>query len=147
MRKLLLVLSVAATMAIFASCGNSETSAADSSSDLYPTCKPYTRWWWFSSDIDTNDVRNQLIWLKEHEFGGVEIAWIYPMFLDSNTVHHDFLSPEWAPARQMNMPAFQRKRPVFRYRLAVRSSGFSTKRLTSKNAVFVPESTRLPHSM
>ncbi len=96
MRKLLLVLSVAATMAIFASCGNSETSAADPSSDLYPTCKPYTRWWWFSSDIDTNDVRNQLIWLKEHEFGGVEIAWIYPMFLDSNTVHHDFLSPEWA---------------------------------------------------
>ena len=35
----------------------------------YSTCKPYTRWWWFSSDIDKKDVRDQLVWLRDHEFG------------------------------------------------------------------------------
>ncbi len=65
-------------------------------STLYPTFKPYTRWWWHSAEIDPNDVRNQLIWLHDHEFGGVEIAWIYPMFCDSTTPHPAFLSEEWA---------------------------------------------------
>ena len=63
---------------------------------LYSSCKPYTRWWWFSSEIDKNDVRDQLVWLKDHEFGGAEIAWIYPMFLDSAKAHPDFLSKEWS---------------------------------------------------
>lgn len=64
--------------------------------ELYASHKPYTRWWWFSSEIDDNDTREQLIWLRDHEFGGVEIAWIYPMGLDSTTAHPDFLSDEWA---------------------------------------------------
>ena len=64
--------------------------------ELYASHKPYTRWWWFSSEIDDKDVRDQLIWLRDHEFGGVEIAWIYPMGLDSTTAHPAFLSPEWA---------------------------------------------------
>lgn len=63
---------------------------------LYSSCKPYTRWWWHAAEIDTNAVRDQLVWMKEHEFGGVEIAWIYPMFCDSTTPHPDFLSAEWA---------------------------------------------------
>ena len=66
------------------------------STELYASHKPYTRWWWHSAVIDTNDVRDQLIWLKDHEFGGVEIAWIYPMYCDSTTPHPDFLSKEWA---------------------------------------------------
>ena len=90
----LMLLFVAATT-IF-SC-NPPSQGDDSSDDkLYASSKPYTRWWWFSSEIDKNDVRDQLIWLKDHDFGGVEIAWIYPMFLDSTTVHPDFLSPEWS---------------------------------------------------
>ena len=63
---------------------------------LYANYKPYTRWWWFSSEIDKHDVRDQLVWLRDHDFGGVEIAWIYPMGLNSTTIHPDFLSPEWA---------------------------------------------------
>ncbi len=63
---------------------------------LYANHKPYTRWWWHSAVIDTNDVRDQLKWLHEHEFGGVEIAWIYPMFCDSTTPHPAFLSEDWA---------------------------------------------------
>ncbi|MBQ0016437.1 MAG: hypothetical protein KBT04_05590 [Bacteroidales bacterium] len=80
------------------SCHNKKetTQATVDEEKLYATYKPYTRWWWHSAYIDTNDVRDQLIWMKEHEFGGVEIAWIYPMFCDSTTSHPDFLSAEWA---------------------------------------------------
>lgn len=79
----------------FNACDTNKQSA-DGEEKLYASCKPYTRWWWFAADIDTNDVRDQLVWLKEHEFGGVEIAWIYPMFLDSTTTHPEFLSAEWS---------------------------------------------------
>ncbi len=63
---------------------------------IFANHKPYTRWWWFSSNIDKKDVRDQLVWLKDHSFGGVEIAWVYPMFLSPDTPHPDFLSPEWS---------------------------------------------------
>ena len=77
------------------------TACASSSGDgvegqLYGNHKPYTRWWWFSSEIDKNDVRDQLVWLKDHGFGGVEIAWIYPMFLSPDTPHPEFLSEGWS---------------------------------------------------
>lgn len=70
-------------------------SCAEQDKRLYDSCKPLTRWWWFSSQIERSDVRDQLIWLKDHGFGGVEIAWVYPMFLNEDTPHPDFLSPEW----------------------------------------------------
>jgi hypothetical protein len=41
--------------------------------------KPYTRWWWFASEIKENDIREQLDWLKSNGFGGVEIAFVYPL--------------------------------------------------------------------
>jgi len=41
---------------------------------FYATAKPYTRWWWFASEIRKDDVARQLDWLKERGFGGVEIA-------------------------------------------------------------------------
>ena len=90
----LLLLAIALTTA-FTACDNGKAETSDT---LYPSCKPYTRWWWFAAEIDTNDVRDQLVWLKEHDFGGVEIAWIYPFHLDSTTVHPEFLSPEWGVA-------------------------------------------------
>ncbi|MBQ7191380.1 MAG: hypothetical protein IJS00_00710 [Paludibacteraceae bacterium] len=79
-------------MAMFTGCGQQQPQ----SQVLYPNHKPYTRWWWHSAVIDTNAVRDQLVWMKEHEFGGVEIAWIYPMFCDPNTPHPAFLSEQWA---------------------------------------------------
>ena len=85
------VAAVAVCLAL-SSCGGN-VSSPDS---LYSSHKPYTRWWWFSSYVDKKDVRDQLQYLKDHEFGGVEIAWIYPMFLDTTTAHPDFLSPEWS---------------------------------------------------
>ncbi|MBO4738192.1 MAG: hypothetical protein J5606_01380 [Bacteroidales bacterium] len=94
-KQLFFSLVLAATFALSLSCCNG-IETEENTDTLYSSSKPYTRWWWFSSEIDTNDVRDQLIWLKEHEFGGVEIAWIYPMGLDTNTPHPEFLSPEWA---------------------------------------------------
>ncbi|MBR1926865.1 MAG: hypothetical protein IJ840_03810, partial [Bacteroidales bacterium] len=93
MKRLALILTAA--LAALVSC---ETKAPKEATEafLYSNHKPYTRWWWFSSEIDKKDVRDQLIWLKDHEFGGVEIAWVYPMFLKTDTPHPDFLSPEWS---------------------------------------------------
>src|SRR6185436_18191127 len=41
----------------------------------YPSSKPCTRWWWFATEI-----KYQLDWMKEMNFGGVEIAWVYPLY-------------------------------------------------------------------
>jgi hypothetical protein len=56
--------------------------------------KPYTRWWWFSGRITKEDVKFQLDWLKDNHFGGVEIAWIYP--LPGSEPGPRWLSEEWS---------------------------------------------------
>lgn len=72
--------------------------------ELYPTARPYTRWWWFASQIKYTDVQAQLVWLKEKGFGGVEIAWVYPLhrynrwlwpWQDTVRLRQAWLSPEW----------------------------------------------------
>lgn len=76
---------------------------------FYPNSKPCTRWWWFATEIKASDVRYQLDWAKEMNFGGVEIAWVYPlyryqkMYADKYNRHYPkdttaqkWLSPEWS---------------------------------------------------
>ncbi len=46
---------------------------------FYANSKPLTRWWWFSGETAEEDVKFQLDWLEEMGFGGVEIAWVYPL--------------------------------------------------------------------
>lgn len=65
-----------------------------------PASKPYTRYWWFASEIKTEDIKYNLHWLKDHGFGGVELAWVYPLsrFNKNDTVYtprQEWLSPEW----------------------------------------------------
>jgi len=57
--------------------------------------RPYTRWWWFATEIEKADIKNQLDWLNENHFGGVEIAFIYPVNRDPNAKRIPWLSPEW----------------------------------------------------
>lgn len=62
--------------------------------------KPWCRWWWFASMIRQEDVRSDLAWLKENGFGGVEVAWVYPLNrMQKDTVNYTprqaWLSPEW----------------------------------------------------
>lgn len=37
----------------------------------------YVRWWWFYNHISEKDINYQLCWIKEHNFDGFEIAWMY----------------------------------------------------------------------
>ena len=93
-RHLLVTISILAALLSILSCSRAIQTETDPV--LYGNHKPYTRWWWFSSEIDKSEVRDQLIWLRDHEFGGVEIAWVYPMLLAKDTPHPDFLSEQWS---------------------------------------------------
>ncbi len=64
----------------------------------YRDCKPYTRWWWFASIIENEDIRYQLNWLKENNFGGVEIAFIYPVKRNPKAARYSWLGKEWQNA-------------------------------------------------
>ena len=62
--------------------------------------KPYTRYWWFASEIKKEDVKWNLDWLKENGFGGVEIAWVYPLNRNSKTdstytPRYEWLRKDW----------------------------------------------------
>jgi hypothetical protein len=76
---------------------------------FYPSSKPCTRWWWFATEIKREDIRHQLDWVKENNFGGVEIAWVYPLYryqqmyaqkynrhYPKDTTAQKWLSPEWS---------------------------------------------------
>lgn len=70
------------------------------SSRLYTDSCPWTRWWWFASVIEKPAIINNLKWLKDSGFGGVEIAWVYPVNrMKKDTIHYtprqDWLSPAW----------------------------------------------------
>ncbi|WP_343671276.1 glycosyl hydrolase [Chitinophaga sp.] len=56
--------------------------------------KPWTRWWWMGSAVDSAGLTNALITYNQVGFGGVEIAPIYgAKGFESKYV--DFLSPQW----------------------------------------------------
>ena len=80
----------------------------DSILEFYPSAKPLTRWWWFATEIKREDVKHQLDWFKSNNFGGVEIAWVYPLYryqrmysrkygreYPKDTTAQKWLSPEW----------------------------------------------------
>jgi hypothetical protein len=61
----------------------------------YTLGKPYTRWWWHAMKFTEDDLRNQLIWLHDNEFGGVEIAFIYPVNRNPDGERFEWLGEEW----------------------------------------------------
>jgi hypothetical protein len=61
---------------------------------FYPDSRPWTRWWWFNVELREEDIKSQLEWVKANGFGGVELAFIYP--LPGQKRGPDFLSPEWS---------------------------------------------------
>lgn len=76
--------------------------------DFYPSPQPGARWWWFATEIKKPDIRHQLDWAKAHNFGGVEIAWVYPLYryqsmyarkynrhYPKDTTAQEWLSPAW----------------------------------------------------
>jgi hypothetical protein len=61
---------------------------------FYATAKPYTRWWWFASLIKKDDIVRQLDWLKAHGFGGVEVAWVYPLNIERYKRFYTWITDE-----------------------------------------------------
>ncbi len=75
-----LLLIVAFPLLILLGCADSSTESTAETETFYPTSKPGTRWWWFATKIKEGDVKHQLDWAKENNFGAVEIAWVYPLY-------------------------------------------------------------------
>lgn len=98
MRKIfhpVITVSLLIIIPIITSCSGG-SSGISSSSDS----RPYARYWWFASMIKKEDVKYNLDWLKENGFGGVELAWVYPLnrFNPEDTTYtprQEWLSPEW----------------------------------------------------
>ncbi len=63
---------------------------------FFRTNKPYVRWWWFNQLVVPGDIEEQLRWVADHGFGGVEIAWVYP--LPDRPAGPRWLSAEWTDA-------------------------------------------------
>jgi hypothetical protein len=68
---------------------------------FYKSGKPYTRWWWFATQINREDIAADLDWLKQKGFGGVEVAWLYPDWWSAEekaklSPPPKWLSPEWS---------------------------------------------------
>ncbi len=81
---------------VFSSCNNSEKMpVARVNITEYQSSKPYTRWWWFASKFTKEDIREQLKWIKNNNFGGVEIAFIYPINRNPKAERFEWLGPEW----------------------------------------------------
>ncbi len=85
--------------------------------EFYPTSKPFIRWWWFATDIQPDDIRYQLDWAKKNNFGGVEIAWVYPLYryqrmYERNYDRHypvDTSAQEWLSQEWSDMVAFTKR--------------------------------------
>lgn len=61
---------------------------------LYPDSRPWTRWWWFNVELRDEDIKSQIEWVRSNGFGGVELAFIYP--LPGQKRGPDFLSSGWS---------------------------------------------------
>ncbi len=56
--------------------------------------KPWTRWWWMGSAVDSQGIKEQLTQLAGVGFGGVEIVPIYGA-VGFEKRYIDYLSPKW----------------------------------------------------
>lgn len=64
----------------------------------YDGGKPYVRWWWFAGLFEEADIRLQMDWMKAKGFGGVEVAFIYPVGRDPEAKRVEWLGDDWQKA-------------------------------------------------
>lgn len=79
------------------SCNRRQQTSSGNGTEItaYQDGRPYTRWWWHAMKFTREDIRNQLLWLRDHGFGGVEIAFIYPVNRNPNGERFEWLGKEW----------------------------------------------------
>jgi hypothetical protein len=69
-------------------------NAVDEPARRWPStgdARPYTRWWWLDGPFEDEHITAQLTWFRDHGFGGVEIAWLAPLW----SMRPDGERPEW----------------------------------------------------
>ena len=64
--------------------------------DFHGGAKPYTRWWWLAGPFRREDIRDQLAWLQSNGFGGVELAWLWPSWMEGAEPGIEWLGSEWS---------------------------------------------------
>ena len=76
------------------SCNQEQTKPIDEQpNEFYPNSKPCTRWWWFATEIKKPDIKYQLDWAKENNFGGVEVCPnpINVNLISENIINYNFV--------------------------------------------------------
>ncbi|MFO7620559.1 MAG: glycosyl hydrolase [Bacteroidales bacterium] len=102
MKRLLLPALILSALVFYSCSGRKSVADPESAANPFElTSKPYARYWWFASTIRQEDIRYNLDWLKANGFGGVEIAWVYPLNRfnprdTSYTPRQEWLSEEWS---------------------------------------------------
>lgn len=93
-----LLFSIGLALLFLAGCGCVSDDTAWP--EITREAKPWTRWWWLGSDVDSANLTYNLEALSRAGIGGVEITPVYGV--QGREAHYiDYLSPEW-----MNMLAF-----------------------------------------
>lgn len=53
---------------------------------------PMMRWWWFGPAVERDEIRRELTQMRDAGFGGAELAFMYPLSVDTDTfLSSDFL--------------------------------------------------------
>lgn len=65
--------------------------------------KPYIRWWWLAGPFRPEDIDEQLQWIQVNGFGGAEVAWLWPVWLQGGEPLHPV--PEWLGAEWRRLVA------------------------------------------
>lgn len=102
-----ILLACALLQFVITGCRHSTTSM-DEPSRYYVSSKPCARWFWFATEIKKPDIKYQLDWAKQNNFGGVEVIWLYPLYryqawfkrdygrnYPKDTTAQKWLSAEW----------------------------------------------------
>ena len=108
MKHLFLLIICTGIWSVYSCKPQNSIPSANEALSFYPSSKPCTRWWWFATEIKESDIKHQLDWAKANNFGGVEIAWVYPLyryqrmyernynrFYPKDTTAQKWLSQEW----------------------------------------------------
>lgn len=94
--KLFIPLLLLSLTLVLQSCSSPEKKEpAEYEIEAYSAGKPYTRWWWHAMKFTRSDIRDQLIWLRDQGFGGVEVAFIYPVNRNPEGERFEWLGKEW----------------------------------------------------
>ncbi|MFI1773437.1 glycosyl hydrolase [Thalassobellus citreus] len=96
MQKTNLFIIIALSVLVLSCVESQNTNVSDTSvlPEITNQQKPWTRWWWMGSAVDSVNIKQNLIDLQKVGIGGVEIAPIYGVKGEEDNFI-DYLSPKW----------------------------------------------------